>query len=69
MWARGVGDSSRGRSRKALPLVTKAIVSSLEVAGKVSLRRSSRAPVAGVVLPAGQLGALVCWFEWHKTNS
>lgn len=36
-----MGDSSDGRSRKALPLVTESIFSSLEIAGKVARRRSS----------------------------
>ena len=57
-WVTAAGDSSDGRSRKALPLVAKTIFSSLEMAGKVALRRSSGGSMAGIVLPAGQPGAL-----------
>ena len=53
-----VDGSSDDRSRKALQLVTETIFSSLEVIGKVSLRRSSGGSMAGDVLPVGQLGAL-----------
>lgn len=53
-----MGDSSDGRSRKALPLVAKAIFSSLKMAGKVPPRRSSGSSAAGSLPPAREAGAL-----------